>query len=359
MLIFIQVIWFTSILVLLLYHLVIFRFKTQIKNQEVLETLPGVSVIIPVRNGLGHLRQFLFEIVHQDYPQFEVIIVDDHSDPEERKNLEDFLSFWPEVKLGSSKDMGKKHALTEGIRLAEHDFVLLTDADCKPACEHWIKTMVGDQRNTTVLGYSPHQKFPGWLNRFIRFETIMTGIQYLSWAMKGRPYMSVGRNVLYPKSLLVSELPFLQSKEIPFGDDDIGFQALSGKSKVNICIDKNAHVFTLPATSLAGWLKQKHRHLSAAHYYKAELWWQPAVFGLALILHWLLLPFMINSLDWRNWVPVFVIAILIRWINYIKWTAKLSDTDTNYWYPLLEVIYAAYLAFMGLTTLLVKKKTWN
>ena len=124
-------------------------------------------------------------------------------------------------------------------------------------------------------------------------------------------------------------------------------------------IDEKAHVISTPATSWQQWLKQKHRHLSAGHFYKPGMWLQPGIYGIALIGHWTLLPFMVDSILWWNWIPIFIVGLFLRWLNYFRWTRKLGDKDTVWPYPFLEIIYAAYLAFMGIITVVVKKKSWN
>lgn len=309
---------------------------------------------------MEQLKKSLTEIIDQDYPVFEVIIIDDHSDPGERIRLEEFISALPQIKLYSSTGFGKKHALTSGIEKARYDFILCTDADCIPATRYWIKSMIEHNiAHGVVIGYSPYLKMSGLLNQLIRFETVMTGIQYFSWAMKGRPYMAVGRNILYPRSLFLASDPLAHQGHIPYGDDDLGLQAISDKTIVAVNLDSRSYMISVPATTWTQWLKQKHRHLSAGHYYNNKVWWQPGVYGLALIGHWFILPFIISAALWWIWIPAFILSIFIRWQNYFQWTKKLSDKDTAIVYPVLEVIYAAYLAVMGTFTFVSKKKTWN
>ena len=164
---------------------------------------------------------------------------------------------------------------------------------------------------------------------------------------------------MYSRTFFISSEPFNQHQEIPYGDDDLGLQALSGKASVTVCMERNAHVESVPASSWLQWLKQKHRHLSAGHFYKPGVWWQPGLFGIALIGHWLLLPFIFSGLEWWKWIPVFIIGFLIRWLNHYYWTNKLGEKDTRIWYPLLEIMYTAYLVVMGVVTLITKKKTWS
>ena len=352
--------WFVCLLIISLYHLIVFRFRIPSTHKPEFE-LPGVSIIIAVRNGTSILKEHLAEIVYQDYPQFEVILVDDRSDPAERKNLEGFISIWPGVKLLTSNAPGKKQALKTGAEHAIYDFILFTDADCKPASKDWMKIMMEYKHAhlPIVIGYSPYQKLPGILNLLIRFETVMTGLQYISWTMKGKPYMAVGRNILYSRSLFLSTNPFSLHQHIPYGDDDLGLQALTGRTLISVCSEKKAHVVSRPATSWKEWLRQKHRHLSAGHYYKPELWWQPGLFGIALAGHWFLLPFLFIEIAWWSWIPIFVVSLLFRWMNYFDWTTKLGDKDTVRWFPCLEIIYTIYLFVMGVVTIVAKKKSWN
>jgi biofilm PGA synthesis N-glycosyltransferase PgaC len=358
MIVTIQVIWFLCLFVVTAYHLFVFQSKRKSDLMASTPGAPGVSVIIAVHNNSERLRENLEGIIHQHYPKFDINIVDDRSDGGERKTLEELIHAQPSVKLWTSERAGKKQALWTGIKNAKYDVVLFTDADCTPASMEWISMMVRHGPDI-VIGYSPYLKIKGWLNRIIRFETVMTGIQYLSWAMKGRPYMSVGRNVMYPRSLFISSDPFSHHRDIPYGDDDLGLQFFSGKPAVSVCMEKNAHIISMPATSWLQWLKQKHRHLSAGHYYKTGLWWQPGLYGIALIAHWLLLAFVADSIMWWRWLPIFVLSMLIRWFTYYRWASVLGDKDTVWWYPLLEIIYTAYLALMGSVTAIAKKKTWN
>ena len=343
------------------YHLIVFRIKSEANVQSDAIDFPAVSIVISVKNGSGALLKNLDRLCDQHYPTFEVIIVDDHSHEEERIILEKGVEANSKVRLlYSERPPGKKQALSQGIQEAFHDLILCTDADCYPAGPNWINQMVMHTNgNKMVLGYSPYEKRSGFLNRLIRFETQMTGMQYLSWAMVGNPYMGVGRNILYPRSLFLKEDPYKDKRHIPYGDDDLWVQMAAGVSEVKVCFDNQAHVLSSPATTVTQWLRQKHRHLSAGHHYDVKSWWQPAGFAIAFILQWaLLLPLLFMS--GSMWVGVFfILGLLLRWQTHAKWTKGLGDTDTNKWFPVLEIIYAVYLAGMSLFTSIFKKKAWK
>ncbi|MEP6646456.1 MAG: glycosyltransferase [Saprospiraceae bacterium] len=356
----IQVIWLACLVIISLYHLYIFWHAQPAKSSKSVAPLQGVSIIIASKNDSSLLQKHLDQIIHQDYPDFEIVIADDHSELAERKKLDELKQIWPDLKIVQSPLVGKKYALHIAIHSAKNELLLVTDADCIPASKEWIKKMVLHKMDgDIVLGYSPYFKRSGWLNAMIRFETVMTGIQYLSWAIKGRPYMSVGRNTLYSRALFMTLDPLRHHLNIPYGDDDLGLQSMANSTRVNICADTNAHVFSIPASSWTEWITQKHRHLSAGHYYKTSLWWQPALYGIALVVHWLLFPLLIIFLKWQLWLLPFALGLFIRWVNYFYWTKKLGDMDTVVKFPLLEIAYAAYLAILGCITAVSKKKTWN
>lgn len=339
--------------------MVIFKRKPFTKPRTITQW-PGVSIIIAHRNDSAHLEENLQAISGQNYPLFEVIIVDDHSSTFEKNNLEKIVDTLDGVRILSSPAQGKKNALIFGIQSAQFELILCTDADCKPVSDQWIRKMVESGKpHEIVLGYSPCQKRSGWRNLLIRFETMMTAIQYMSWAMTGKPYMGVGRNLLFPRKLFLDKEPYKTVDGNPYGDDDLWVQALSAYVPSRVSDDPASFVETLPPGTWKQWFKQKHRHMSAGHYYSNKRWWQPGIYGMALILHWALVPVLIMCSFWWRWIPVFMIALIIRWISYHSWTQRLGDRDTIPWYPLLEINYAMYLGFMGLFTLIRRKKAWN
>ena len=353
--------WLFSLFILMGYHLFVFRSRNKHPKVHQWSALPGVSIVIAVKNGSDHLIRNLGAFLSQDYPTFEIIIVDDHSDQEEKDKLEEVISNHPRVTLyHSDQSLGKKYALSQGIQKANYDLILCTDADCIPAGRGWITSMVSQsQGQALVLGYSPYKRTGGLLNLIVRFETVMTGIQYLSWAMKGRPYMGVGRNMMYSRSLFLEANPYQGHEGILYGDDDLWVQRASSLTSVNVNFEKAAHVYSDPPISWRQWINQKHRHLSAGHHYSHASLWQPGIYGMALITNWLLLPLFLPIAFDSLMFTVLVIGLAVRWDTYRRWARQLGDMDTAWWYPLLDIGYALYLAGMGIFTAVVKKKTWN
>ncbi len=358
---FIEILWWLTITILTGYHLLIFRVRRMTAIPAIDMVSPGVSIVIAVRNDSDRLIRNLQAMLVQQYPDYEIIIIDDHSRPEECEKLERTLAAISEVRLYRNTGApGKKQALLTGVDMARNELILCTDADCRPAAAHWVNSMVESSAGADmILGYSPYRKESGWLNLFIRIETVLTGMQYLSWAMAGKAYMGVGRNLMYRRSLFLHRRPYAQHT-IPYGDDDLWVQQAASEVVVGVCIKPESFVYSDSATSWPAWWRQKHRHLSAAHEYTPCAWLRPGVYGLALILHWILWGCMLLTLRVDLLMAIaFVGGLLIRWQVYAGWTLLLGDRDTTKMYPLAEPVYALYLSVAGLLSLVSKKKAWN
>src|SRR5690242_4721267 len=169
----------------------------------------AVSIIICARDEAANLARHLPGVLVQTYPStHEVIVVNHNSQDETRYLLEEFKKTFKQLQVVNLEQEakgipGKKYPLSIGIKEAKHEIILLTDADCVPASEHWLWKMQDAYTNgvEVVLGYGAYYKRPGFLNKLIRFETFHTALQYFSLALAGLPYMGVGRNLSYKKGL--------------------------------------------------------------------------------------------------------------------------------------------------------------
>lgn len=353
------ILWVCSLLMLSAWFYCIFRpvgrpFKSSTDQ-------PGVSILISIRNGADMLIENLPTLIRQSYPTFELLIIDDHSEESEYEKLYTATLLLPNVKLlRSPAAPGKKMALSYGVQQARFPLILCTDADCAPASRAWISEMVAfKNHHQIVLGYSPYKAANTVLNRWIRFETIMTCIQYASWTRLGRPYMGVGRNMLYERALFLQDNPYEKQQSIPYGDDDLLVQHWSRRVQIGLCLSSDAFVETEAPESWSDWLHQKHRHLSAGHHYKTALWWQPGIFAVLLTAHWMLsIVLFICCFSWW-YTLLFTLGIIVRGMVFSTWSSRLGEKKLPVWYPFFELGYALYFMLVGSYTVLHKKHTWN
>jgi len=243
---------------------------------------------------------------------------------------------------------GKKYPLSVGIREAKHEILLLTDADCVPASEFWIEKMQdGYHENTEiVLGYGAYHKQRGLLNKLIRFETFHTALQYLSYALAGIPYMGVGRNLSYKKSLFFRNKGFSSINHIPGGDDDLFINQTATKKNTEVVIDPDAITRSIPKTTWAGWLRQKARHYTTAKFYKPK---HKLLLGLYFATQFIFYPLLAAALifyDWRFVLAVFGVRFLLQAFVLFKAMKKMGEKDLWPWFIFLDMwMFFYYIVF--------------
>lgn len=238
---------------------------------------PGVSVIVSARNEQLNLTTYLQALLEQDYPMFEVIVVNDGSEDMTQTVLEEYrlkyhnlhITFVPlEARVTSSK----KLALTLAVKAAQYEYLLLTDADCVPESNQWIRSMiqgcVGQEDKQIVLGYSPYFPEGKGVNQIIRYDTLFTGLHYLGRAAAGHPYMGVGRNMLYRRSMFIEHKGFAGLLMMRSGDDDLFVNKVANRHNTAIACTPDSLSWSVPKTTYKEWLIQKRRHLSVSPHYK-------------------------------------------------------------------------------------------
>lgn len=237
--------------------------------------LPLVSVVICAKNEAPNLRENLPFIMQQDYPDFEVLVVDDGSEDQTSELLSQYSKQYGNLRILSlskeeKKGAGKKYALRKGIENARHAVLLLTDADCRPATKNWVREMASliTEQHKIVLGVSPYKQEASFLNDLIRYETLQTTLQYSGLALLGLPYMSVGRNVCFDKHLWQSKTWTEEELSIPSGDDDLVIQTLASRQNTSVCLSKESFTYSKATKTWAAWIKQKMRHYEPGKLYK-------------------------------------------------------------------------------------------
>ncbi len=236
----------------------------------------AVTVLVAARNEERRLPALLAALEHQDYPPelLSFIIVDDRSTDGTARILEAFsppaktvtILRIDEIEPGIS---GKKNALAKAIEQADTDILLFTDADCVPGPQ-WVRRMTDAMHNAdAVLGASPVKPENGsFVERYIAYETARTMFFMHGANGLGRPYMSLGRNWVYRKSLFLRCGGFTGMMDIPGGDDDLLLQrfAASG-ARIVSCLTPDSWTDTGAPASFGDMFRQKRRHYGAAKRY--------------------------------------------------------------------------------------------
>jgi cellulose synthase/poly-beta-1,6-N-acetylglucosamine synthase-like glycosyltransferase len=253
------------------FYLAVYTYKPPAGSQ----VKKPVSVIICARNEAENLMNYLPAVLEQDYPDYEVIVVNDCSEDNSYDVLGKYLLKYPHLKISNvSKDPkfthNKKFAQFIGIKAAKNEILLFTDADCQPESQKWLEGMTShfDGNTDFVLGYGGYHKGKGLLNRYIHYDSMMIATQYLGMAIRGIPYMGVGRNLAYNRSVFFKNNGFASHTHLISGDDDLFVNANATRHNTSVEFRKGTHTRSVPATTFREWYKQKKRHLTTAAYYK-------------------------------------------------------------------------------------------
>ncbi len=356
-----------SILAIQLIYLILFLIAFGNRKKEQPQEPRPVSVIVCAHDEEENLKELVPLLLQQNHPQFEVIVVEDRCNDGTFDYLLQATKEHEQLKMVRVVNKpdhihGKKFGLTLGIKAAKYDWVLLTDADCRPASNNWIKQMMEKYNSETklVLGFSPYSKSTGLLNAFIRFESFLTGIQFVGLALLGKPYMGVGRNLAYHKSLFLENKGFNSHLSVIGGDDDLFVNQHATKKNTVVQIGAESLTVSKPKTTWADFYYQKLRHLSVGTRYKFSDRFILGLFALTWLLTWLLV---VPSVFFSPLVFWLLGAFLLRWVllSVLFHTAsrELGDEFEAWKVPFLDFIYVFYYLVAGVAALTAKRIQWK
>ena len=339
-----------------------YKAKTKSQSQQ-----HPVSVIICARDEDENLARNLPGVLVQSYPStYEVVVVNDNSVDDSKYILQELKKTFKnlnviELTQEAKLIAGKKFPLSVGIREAKHEVLLLTDADCVPSSEHWIEKIQNayDEQIEIVLGYGAYHKRKGILNKLIRFETFHTAIQYLSYALAGIPYMGVGRNLSYKKSLFLNNKGFSSINHIPSGDDDLFINKVATKNNTAVVLDKEAITRSIPKKTFGGWLRQKARHYTTAKYYKPRFKFLLGLYFFSQFLFYPLFALSIIFYDWELSLAVFGVRFLLQAFIYYKAMKRLDEKDLWYWFLFLDIWMFFYYIIFAPALWKRPRSNWN
>ena len=351
-----------------IFHIFFFGKFAFFKPKRKAQKNIAVSVIICAKNEAKNLKRFLPSIISQDYPNFEIILINDASYDDSLEIMESFASKHANIKIVNVENIeafwgNKKYALTLGIKASKNDFLLFTDADSNPLSKHWIKQMTSHFSNnkSIILGYGTYSKVKNSLvNKLIRFETLVTAIHYFSFAKIGIPYMGVGRNLAYRKETFFKAKGFMNHMNILSGDDDLFINQVATNNNTAICISKNSFTESIPKTSFKSWFKQKRRHISTTNHYKLK---HKILLSLIYVSNFFFWALAITLLTFQfNWVIVlllFSLRLIVQYIIIGLSSKKLNEIDLLVLLPFLDFFLMITQLTIFINNLIAKPNHWK
>ncbi len=166
------------------------------------QSWPKVTVVIPARNEERNLKQALKSVLGLDYPEMQIVVVNDRSTDGTGAILEDMAKQDQRLTLLNIESLpggwlGKTHALHRGAQQAQGEFVLFTDADIVFHPMALRKAMSHVQANELDhLTIVPEDTMPGFFLRALSATFgIFLFILFQPWKArnpKSRRYLGIG-----------------------------------------------------------------------------------------------------------------------------------------------------------------------
>lgn len=220
--------------------------KIQNKLQEN-TNCPPLSVIIVTKDSASMLKENLPAILEQDYPEFEVIVVNDESAGEDEDILKIlgsryhhlYRTFIPKSARYVSR---KKLGVAMGIKASKYDWIVVTEPYCKPESKDWLRSMARNFVPGTdiVLGYCNYTYGKGIFAKRIIADMLLMSMRFLGKAIGEKPYMGMGRNMAYRKEIYLQHKGFSNQLTLTRGDDDLFINEIADSRNTKVCVDSNS-----------------------------------------------------------------------------------------------------------------------
>jgi poly-beta-1,6-N-acetyl-D-glucosamine synthase len=335
-----------SFLVQVFYYLYYYLAPAIYKHPDPIPKNEPVSVIICARNEEGNLRKFLPAVIEQDYPDFEVVVVNDCSEDDSFEVLGELLKKYQNLKVSNIiKDPkfthNKKFAQFIGIKAAKNEILVFTDADCKPESEKWLSGLVSrfDSEIDFVLGYGGFFSRKGFLDKYIRYDCMTIAMQYLGLAIKGDPYMGVGRNLAYRRSLFFDKKGFGNHAHLASGDDDLFVNSNATGRNIAVEFRKESHTRSVEASDFSLFYKQKKRHLTTAVHYKLRdkliLMAEPVT---RVLFYFSFIILISNLFLWPVVLGFFAVRLIVQITVFILNQKKFNEPGLLQWVPIFDIL---------------------
>lgn len=344
------------------FFIVILWKHIRYSSPSINHTKPPISIVIAAKNEEKHLPKLIKNLLTQNYPTFEIIIVNDQSTDSTEEILENTHSHLfnhISIKEPHPDIASKKQAISSGIKKAKYDWILLTDADCLPASPEWINGMANHIKPTTeiVLGVSPNIYQKNFLSNYIQFEGFYTFLQYSTASMCNIPYMGVGRNLMYKKSLFTKN-GFAPHEKIISGDDDLFVNHHATSTNTEICLESEAQTITYPKSTIKTYLTQKKRHISVGKYYSKKSKVITGLFFLSFGISYLAFFISIFQLN-KSLLIASLFLFLLKQICFSLIKRKRTFGEKNHFSILSDFIYFLYLSYGFAINLRKTKVEWK
>lgn len=328
----------------------------------------SISVIVCAKNEAENVSRLIPLLAQQNYPNFEIILIDNASSDNTLEIFEEFEKEYPNIRLVKVKNNeafwgNKKYALTLGIKTAKNDYLLFLNPDSVPASKDWISSMSSQFSNqkTIVLGYGAYEKIPkSFLNKIIRFESMFQTMSFFSWAKIGHPYYGTGRNLAYKKEEFFKVNGFIKHIQVSAGEDDLFINEVANRINTTISFAPESYTHSNHFKTFKSWFEQKKIVNSTKQYYSLFNRLQLAIFNFSNYF-FILLAVVLVVFQFELILVLSLIGFryLFVWVSVGISAKKLKEKDLIIWIPFLEILQIYTQLMLLKSTVFSKSKRWK
>ncbi len=235
---------------------------------------PSVSVLVAARNEEDNIQTLMDSLLKQDYSKdlFEIIVVNDRSEDRTVQIVESNIKKHSNIKLINitKEPIGyspKKHALSEGIKVANGEIICTTDADCYPG-PAWISEIISyfEDEVGMVAGFSPLRVKNGgkFFTQYLFIDSLSLAIVTAGGLGWGTGWTCNGRNFAYRKELFADIGGYDDLMDQISGDDDLLMYKVQKKTnwKLRYAFGETAIVESSIKPGLGNYANMRTRHAS-------------------------------------------------------------------------------------------------
>jgi glycosyltransferase involved in cell wall biosynthesis len=312
-----------------------------------------VSVVIYARNQADQILRNLPIWMEQEYPEYEIVLVNDRSYDESQDVIISMQARYPSLRVVDVQEQDKhptdrKFALALGVKASAHARILFGHIDALPISKHWIQHMQmafdGGQEREIVLGYLGYSPYPGLKSSLMQWDALRENLRLFGHAIRRRAYAGDGRNMGYLKGLFFFRKGFIAHVKHPSGEDDLFVNVAATPKNVGICLEAPSFVRINEEKTFQWFWKRKLKYVGNRSLFRSVdqtvltywAWNSWLMFLTALTAAWFS-----QQQPYFFWgvVSAFAAQLLLRWILLSVAMRRFQIPITILMLPILELLY--------------------
>lgn len=355
-----------AFLVQLFYLILLIKFIFSGKQKNKEPNLPSISIIVTSRNYLEQLQELLPTLLSQDYPDFEIVVVDDCS-----TDGTDWLLAELKISHGNLKttkiiqetDFPNALAITIGVRASSKEWLVYLSPLCRITDNQWLKNYAQrlEPDKEVSIGYMHFNEATGSYKSWLRFENftsyLLSGAgQACSVAMPVFEF-----NLAYRRETFLDLRGFAAVLDSPFSENELFINKIGTRKNTVVHINKMTPVAFTGETEWIDLVEFKKKQLMLRRKFSAgQRIFRTLNLISRLVLTASLIFLLIVSplLFWILGTWGFLLIFEMTWIAVA--TKKMGEKN---FLPML-LVYKAFLPFINISFVIVQlftgqKRKWK